>query len=415
MFRKVPISNIFAFFLFVEIVLIPFLPSNLNIFFSIAFSCILLFNTPILKLSFIKSSMLLILIFAIGFFSGLSSLFDNIYFYFRDASYFIHPLILLFIGHSIINKSFGFKKLLKLIVIAAVVNSVINYSGFFLSLVSGFQLDLSQRYEFDLSSGYAVIGVLIIYYSKITRFHLFKSKAEVMLLIFFSLIIILSFSRTNIGILLMLFSIPILNKFLSFKRQLVLFVGIITLFIFGGSFLPVAIPEFEATNFLEKVSNSASEILVRNYDTARDINIYWRSQEAFLGLTKYLEGNNFQLIFGQGFGSYASASGIFKDKLEVIPFFHNGFITILLKSGVVGLLMFFAFLFSLVKLSFKSLKTDNKKSSYYYMLIIQGIVIILIFQTLFVMGIYTPDVSIMLLVLIGAIIKERKTITQNDE
>ena len=77
--------------------------------------------------------------------------------------------------------------------------------------------------------------------------------------------------------------------------------------------------------------------------------------------------------------------------------------------------MFFAFLFSLVKLSFKSLKTDNKKSSYYYMLIIQGIVIILIFQTLFVMGIYTPDVSIMLLVLIGAIIKERKTITQNDE
>ena len=48
--------------------------------------------------------------------------------------------------------------------------------------------------------------------------------------------------------------------------------------------------------------------------------------------------------------------------------------------------MFFAFLFSLVKLSFKSLKTDNKKSSYYYMLIIQGIVIILIFQTLFVMG-----------------------------
>ena len=170
---------------------------------------------------------------------------------------------------------------------------------------------------------------------------------------------------------------------------------------------------FEATNFLEKVSNSASEILVRNYDTAQDINIYWRAQEAFLGLSKYLEGNNFQLIFGQGFGSYASASGIFNDKLQVIPFFHNGFITILLKSGVVGLLMFFAFLFSLVKLSFNSLKTDNKKSSYYYMLIIQGVVIILIFQTLFVMGIYTPDVSIMLMVLIGAIIKEKKTIIEN--
>ena len=54
MFRKVPISNIFAFFLFVEMVLIPFLPSNLNIFFSIAFSCILLFNTPILKIKFYK-------------------------------------------------------------------------------------------------------------------------------------------------------------------------------------------------------------------------------------------------------------------------------------------------------------------------------------------------------------------------
>ena len=412
MLRKVHISNIFAFFLFAGMVTLPFLPPNLTIFFSICFSCLILFNTPILKLSFIKSSMLLTLIFAIGVFSGLSSFSDNIYFYFRDASYFIHPLILLFIGHSIINKSFGIKKLLKLIVKAAVVNSVINYSSFFVNLVSSFQFDLNQRYEFDLLRGCAVMGFLISYCSKTTSFHLFKARAEIMLLIFFSLVIILSFSRTNMGILLVLFSIPILNKFLSFKKLFVLFVGIITLVIFGGSFLTVAIPEFEATNFMEKVSYSASEILVRNYDTAQEINIYWRSQEAFLGLTKYLEGTNFQLIFGQGFGSYASASGIFKYKLQVIPYFHNGFITILLKSGAIGLLMFFAFLFSLVKLSFNSLKTDNKKSSY-YRLMIQGVVVILIFQTLFIMGIYSPDVSVMLMVLIGAIIQERKTIIIN--
>ena len=412
MLRKVHISNIYAFFLFSCMVILPFLPSNSTIFFSIFFSCVMLFNTPILKLSFIKSSMLLILIFAIGIFSGLSSFSDNIFFYFRDASFFIHPLILLFIGHSIINKSFGIKKLLKLIVKAAVVNSVINYSSFFVNLLSSFQLDLNQRYEFNLLSGFAVIGFLIIYYSKTTSFHLFKARAEIMLLIFFSLVIILSFSRTNIGILLVLFSIPTLNKFLSFKKLFVLFVGIITLVIFGGSYLSVAIPDSEATNFLEKVSYSANEILVRNYDTAQEINIYWRSQEAFLGLTKYLEGNVFQLIFGQGFGSYVSASGIFQYKLQVIPYFHNGFITILLKSGAIGLLMFFAFLFSLVKLSFKSLKTDNKKSSY-YKLMIQGVVIILIFQTLFIMGIYSPDVSVMLMVLIGAIIKERKTIIIN--
>ena len=68
--------------------------------------------------------------------------------------------------------------------------------------------------------------------------------------------------------------------------------------------------------------NSYSEIIVRDYrdldaiaPDANVINLYWRSQEAFLGLAKYLEGTPVQLFFGVA-GSYATAEGIFENKFQ---------------------------------------------------------------------------------------------------
>ena len=182
--------------------------------------------------------------------------------------------------------------------------------------------------------------------------------------------------------------------------------------VFFGSFLNVAIPEEGASNFISKVLNSYGEIIVRDYretdlisPDANLINLYWRSQEAFLGLAKYLEGSRLELVFGQGLGSFASAVGIFENKFQVIPFFHNGFITILLKSGPVGILLFFQFLYLFVKnaLSYVAVRKDEED---FIKIIAPSIVFITILKTFFIMGFYTPESPVLLLTLIGMVIKK---------
>ena len=110
-------------------------------------------------------------------------------------------------------------------------------------------------------------------------------------------LIMISFSRTNILITLVIIIYPYISKLINFKTQLFLVSVLIIIPVFFGSFLNVAIPEEGASNFLSKVLNSYSEIIVRDYrdsdalaPDANLINLYWRSQEAFLGLAKYTEG-----------------------------------------------------------------------------------------------------------------------------
>ena len=175
------------------------------------------------------------------------------------------------------------------------------------------------------------------------------------------------------------------------NQQLFLVSVLIIIPVFFGSFLNVAIPEEGASNFLSKVLNSYSEVIVRDYrdsdalaPDANLINLYWRSQEAFLGLAKYAEGGSYELIFGQGLGSYASAAGIFENKFQQIPFFHNGFITILLKSGPFGVLLFFQFLYLFVRNTLSN-ELSNKSEEDFIKIIAPSIVFITILKTFFIM------------------------------
>ena len=353
----------------------------------------------------------LIALLFIGTIMGLVSLDSgNLYMFFKDIYYFIQPILIILLGYYVALTGINAKKLFKLIVYGALVVTLYIYTPMFINVLIGSEIGMVQRYEYNLESGIALIGFMVVYISKISDFQLFKLRHESGLLVFFLLAVIMSFSRVDIAILLAIILTPVLVKVLGIRVQLILISMVIIILTFFGSMIQVDTPDEESSNFIEKVINSYSEIVVKDLDLAGDpnsasnINNYWRAQEAHLGVSKYLEGSDYQLIFGQGMGSFVSGSDYFNDKLEKIPFFHIGYVTIILKTGWIGLLLFFLFIYSISR--FNYIKSSSKDVEVIFFKFLSIVVIYsIVLKTWFIMGIYTADPIYYILFLIGILFK----------
>ncbi|MDB4069207.1 hypothetical protein N9514_04165, partial [Pseudomonadales bacterium] len=291
-------------------------------------------------------------------------------------------------------------ELLRFIVLGAFISSIFNYAEFLFGFDFFASNFMDGRYEYQLNSGMALIGFSILYFSGVSKFFLFGKITRLTLLTFFLGLIVVSVSRTNLGALIIILMLPIVLPRISAKTQLFGLVPIISVAIFAGSLLGIAMPESAASDFTEKVLNSGNELAVREYEGAANINHYWRSFEAFLGLREYLDAGYLGLLFGQGFGSYASASHIFDTKFEYIPIFHNGFITILLKTGILGLFLFFVFLRRIINVPAGQRKTQEVE---FHSLLSIGMVWILVVNTYAIHGLYTPKINILFLFVLGYI------------
>mgnify|MGYP000082182868 CR=1 FL=1 len=119
--------------------------------------------------------------------------------------------------------------------------------------------------------------------------------------------------------------------------------------------------------------------------------------------------NLFEILFGQGFGSVVEMpKWVFfgqESTLSVIPMFHNGFITILLKTGLCGLTLFFILLYKILKVPSLIQNTQFNKQHKLITLLLRAIVFIILLQTLVVHGIFTTFVPFTSIILIGASVK----------
>ena len=398
-------------FLLILMASIPFFPSGVSSSIILILLATFIINKPFIDRRVVHFLRPLTILVFIGVIMGLGSLFNgNSYMFFKDIYYFIQPILIILLGYYVASVEINAKKLFKLIVYGALVVTLYIYTPVLVSALIGGEIGLVQRYEYNLESGMPLIGFMVVYISKISNFQLFKLRYEAGLLVFFLLAVIVSFSRVDIVLLLAIILTPVLVKALGVRVQLILISMVIIILSFFGSMIQVDTPDEEPSNFTEKVINSYSEAIVRNLEHAGDpnsasnINNYWRAQEAYLGVSKYLEGSDYQLIFGQGMGSFVSGSDYFNDKLQKIPFFHNGYVTIILKTGWIGLLLFFLFIYSISR--FNYIKSSSKDVEVIFFKFLSIVVIYsIVFKTWFVMGIYSAEPIYYILFLIGILFK----------
>jgi len=405
----------FIFFA-LQLLIVPLVPYRIKfLILSLSMFWILL-SMKVIKKYIFNFIWPLLAILCIGAISGLENFIKDPYLYSRGFYYFLQPLLLIFIGFMAVGKSsgLGFKMILRLIIYSALALTILSYANFLIDLIFGLNFSLETRYEYGLNSDFAVLGIMLVYISRFTNYRIFKKTTEISLTIIFFVFILISLSRTNILIMLLILAYPYMARMISFNKQLFIVTAIIFSLVFLGSLFQIALPENYADNFSSKIMNSYAEVLVRDnvanddmdYNDYASVNLYWRSQEAFLGLSLFLEGSFTQLFFGQGYGTYADGSIYFDDKFQQIPIFHNGFITIVLKSGFIGILLYIYFFFLFAKLSTTINRYNNWSEFLFIKLAIPCLIYMSLFKTFFIMGFYTPQAPVLLLVLFGVLIKK---------
>ena len=166
------------------------------------------------------------------------------------------------------------------------------------------------------------------------------------------LAIVYSFSRTwyvvlAVGVVLVL--VP--SRLTTQRRRaywVLLFGGIVGVVSFAG-----LLDETDRNNspFLKRLANSIREISATETESEARTGTLYRAYESAMALQTYQQGTSIQLVLGQGAGALVDLRMVLelgalkessKPEFQYVPILHNGYMYLLVKTGVVGLVLFLA-------------------------------------------------------------------------
>lgn len=115
--------------------------------------------------------------------------------------------------------------------------------------------------------------------------------------------------------------------------------------------------------FVNKLLRSFSELSIGDYNTEQDINVKYRGYESFMALKTYAEGGMAGWLFG-GLGKLVDLKTFVRlgqdADFRYIPILHNGWLYILVKTGIAGIITYLAVFGKLLFINWK--KYHHKKS-----------------------------------------------------
>ena len=397
----------FAIVIFLQLYIYSF---RFNIFFQL-FVLTGFFALEKVKIStsFFKTSLPLVIIFTLGFI-GMAFERYHLYNIIKDIFHFIKPVLAICIGYCFYKKINNFKLFVKTIIVTGFISAILHYIIiiFFIKNIE----TVSNIREHGTDNFMELIAIFFLaYYKNFQNDQLFQSKI-IHKTIFGVLLTssVLYFSRTMIVMailtLLTIYGYTIINrKGLRIAALLLIFTLGFYAFLFS---INLQRNKKGIDSFLYKVKNAPAEVFKThiNRENHADLWDHWRGYEANRALT-LLNDKPIRYFFGCGYGSlvnlkfYAPLSGEPKG-MKYISELHNGYVYILYKIGIVGLLLYLLFLFNMyLKIYF------NKD---FITIFISAIGLSFIFTTLVTVGINNSNESLMFI--LGALLffKERQKV-----
>ena len=256
----------------------------------------------------------------------------------RDIWYFVKPVVYLIYGALLLYR-ISEKTLLKIILNSTVLGGFlyifpIIYDNDFLFLSVD---DLRDTYG-QGSIAFA-ISFMILYVSKMNKY--ISNKRFLILFIIFLTILFFTSSRLWVVIAILApFHIIKSGKFLN-KFTYSLFFLVIIYFS-----IPVQnniAQDAVRSTFFEKMIFLTQEIKPQNFLFDSDIHNYWRGYEAYQAVNKFKDTPMFNKFIGSGMGEFIEIDfrkrGRFDDsELYSLTWLHNGYYTIVIKMGIFGLI-----------------------------------------------------------------------------
>lgn len=290
--------------------------------------------------------------------------FDDISFHevLRFSFYVFTPIVSIILGYIISrddNKVSIYKTIFlcgSLICFKYLYEIVISLPGY------GITLDLFRANKHNLSS-LVVIALSIYIMSRINRQIIIGEKIDKCLaaICFFS--VITSMSRYLIVALIVSISIILFenrraSRAFQYALRIIVFVALVFLILY-------ALPETRDLLKMgaDKFLSSSSELSLNVTSWGeQEVNSSWRGYEMSCALKQFISADFLSQLFGIGLrgvdvGRYASL--VTDTSSTYLPLLHNGFLGILIFSGIVGLFMYVGMILRNIKYASKKLMLDK--------------------------------------------------------
>ncbi len=375
------------------LVTFPIFELHLVLFF-LTTSLFLFDKNPKLPKKFFNLIFILLLITFVGI---ITSFFHQRTFYnwLKDFMYFIKPIIALLSGFIIAKKINNFYYILKGIIIVATIISIFHLSKVFWHADFNHWTITDIRRIGGISNLIESLALVLILGSyKYSFLNVFKNKLlKNTLLLLLSFSFIAYFSRTMM-VAFIIFYLAILGylklsqKGIKYGFILLVSVGLFYTYLFS---VKIERDKPGLESFLYKLKIAPSEIFIPktniNVNNHASLWDHWRAYEASTALEQ-MQKNPSSFFMGKGFGALVDLkfdAPLNSEKIRFIPILHNGYVYILFKTGIVGLVLYFIFLLGLY---YNSYPKENNLSKFVVGNLISGIGLYYLFSSLIITGIY---------------------------
>lgn len=384
-------TNIRFFFLFIILYLLPIEATFIIGVFIFSYF-ILIKNYPLKSLLTVLLPIILLLIIGIVF-CGDNAVKDII----RDLFNVSKIIVFFCLGVFFSRYLREFDSLYITVKFLAVASAVLHLYVFVINYSSAVSLDQLRALTGRDNIIEAVF--LSIYlsrtFSKNFRYQfIYPKRKYYMSFIIVLLSFVLYFSRSMIVTTLMLiaFQVNLINV-RDFRSKIKVLTSLMI-------FLVLALPLLQSVSvsgsegpfewLVSKFANIPNEMFWstnRNYYASLgEINENWRGYEAYQGLMKFNTGSVVNKIFGFGWGSLVDLGltiNLGGQDFEKVPILHNGFVMLLVKSGIIGVILYVLFL---LKIGFSQIRTSQDTKKYYYFQMLSAISLVTIFNTFTITG-----------------------------
>lgn len=318
----------------------------------------------------------------------------------RDIVYFFSPFLFLLIGSYLSLLKVTFEKIVGWVIFLSAFLSLYFIGHFVWVLL---QLDVTSIYNLrnQVGHGYTIVpfGLTLLIFTPVIKNKIWRIALSLLMLSH----LILSFSRSLMIITMILVLVLAMEKKASRK---LISVGLIII-LAAGIFKFFEEQTFIA-NFLTKIMRTVTELSgSQDWSSSQIITSNWRGYETHQAMIEFNSWNFFHQLFGGGFGNnvyvgdYAHLVGV---KGDSIPFLHNGYYTILIKQGVLGVITYLTFLGLNSLTAFGAILRKNSLENR----LLLAVFLIILVTTYTTTGIFTLENGGFLCVFIGYLAKKGK-------
>lgn len=338
----------------------------------------------------------LVLIFIIGLLGFFYEKHD-LSFIIKDITYFLKPINGILLSYFLFRKGFDLVIFLKTILFVGCLTAFIHLFGIFILGDFANNSIHKLRGDFGLDNFIEIFAFYILLFSKKHMNEwLIRKKVFRFLVLFFLLIsIYLYFSRTMLVVFFVMgFSLLGYAK-ITVKTLKFIGIAIVSILVLYAYLFSVKLDRNAkgAEAFLYKIKIAPEEIFKSKIDrnNHKELWDHWRGYEAKRAIY-LMEENPTSYFIGTGFGSLvnlkfqAPVGG--EGGMKYISRLHNGYIFVLYKTGILGLLLYFVFLTSLYMKIYRF--NTNNSNQILVNRLISSIGLFYIFTTLIISGIYIP-------------------------